>query len=128
LKRFFFLRKEERKLEKGFFPREMRNRNLKSFIPLVQYSFTYTTSIKNRQRRTNCGVAILCFCGCCWGQRGAENVVQRNHPSTLRVALVGGKDNRRLGRRSRLVMRSLFSCHQNSALCCFDNVALVPLC
>jgi hypothetical protein len=44
------------------------------------------------------------------------------------VALVGGKDNRRLGRRSRLHMRSLISRHQNSALYCFDNVALVPLC
>jgi hypothetical protein len=43
------------------------------------------------------------------------------------VALVGGKDNCQLGHRSRVHMRSLISCHQNSALYCLDNVALVPL-
>jgi hypothetical protein len=44
------------------------------------------------------------------------------------LLLVGSKDNCQLGQRSRLLLRLLFSCHQNSALCCFDNVALVPLC
>jgi hypothetical protein len=48
--------------------------------------------------------------------------------SFFAATLVGGNDNRRLGRRSRVHLRSLISCHQNSALCCFENMALVPLC